>query len=58
MNEESHSLKAATLSWLAKAEVPREHRRLLGRHSDAVTGSDAVYSHDLAYAPFVPWKGS
>ena len=29
----SHSLKATTLSWASKAEVPREHRRILGRHS-------------------------
>lgn len=31
----SHSLKATTLSWASKAEVPREQRRVLGRHSSA-----------------------
>ena len=47
----SHSLKTTCLSWTAKAEVPREQRRLLGRHSSTLQDSDSVYSRDLAYAP-------
>ena len=47
----SHSLKATTLSWTAKAEVPREQRRILGRHSSAVQCSDSVYSRDLSVGP-------
>ena len=39
----SHSLKATTLSWAAKAEVPREQRRIWGRHSSAVQCSDSFY---------------
>ena len=47
----SHSLKATTLSWASKAEMPREQRRILGRHSTAVQDSDAVYSRDLSVGP-------
>ena len=47
----SHSLKATTLSWAAKAEVPREQRRILGRHSSSVQGSDSFYSRDLSVGP-------
>ena len=47
----SHSLKATALSWAAKAEVPREQRRLLGRHSSALQDSDSCYSRDLGFAP-------
>ena len=47
----SHSLKATTLSWAAKAEVPREQRRLLGRHSSSLQDSDSCYSRDLGFAP-------
>ena len=47
----SHSLKATTLSWAAKAEVPREQRRILGRHSSAVQCSDSFYSRDLSVGP-------
>jgi hypothetical protein len=40
-NLTSHSLKATTLSWAAKAEVPRDQRRILGRHAAAVQGADS-----------------
>lgn len=51
----SHSLKTTCLSWAAKAELPREQRRLLGRHSSALQDADSVYVRDLAVAPV---KGS
>lgn len=47
----SHSLKATTLAWSAKAELPREHRRVLGRHSSAVVDADSLYSRDLSVGP-------
>ena len=47
----SHSLKATCLSWAAKAELPRDQRRLLGRHASAIQDSDSVYARDLAFAP-------
>ena len=47
----SHSLKTTCLSWAAKAERPREQRRLLGRHSSALQDADSVYARDLAVAP-------
>jgi hypothetical protein len=47
----SHSLKTTCLSWAAKAELPREQRRLLGRHSLALQDADSVYARDLAVAP-------
>ena len=47
----SHSLKATTLSWASKAEVPREHRRILGRHSSAVQCADSYYSRDMSIGP-------
>ncbi|CAL1131406.1 unnamed protein product [Cladocopium goreaui] len=50
-NLTSHSLKATALSWAAKAEVPREQRRVLGRHAAAVQGSDTFYSRDLCVGP-------
>ena len=40
----SHSLKSTCLSWAAKAGMPRESRRLLGRHADAVQSADSFYS--------------
>ena len=47
----SHSLKTTCLSWAAKAELPREQRRLLGRHSSSLQDSDSIYARDLAVAP-------
>ena len=48
----SHSLKATTLSWASKAEVPREQRRVLGRHSSAVQCADSFYSRgDISVGP-------
>ena len=47
----SHSLKATTLSWASKAEVPREHRRILGRHSSTVQCADSYYSRDMSIGP-------
>ena len=44
----SHSMKSAVLSWASKAEMPREYRRILGRHSSAVKESDSCYSRDLS----------
>ena len=50
-NLSSHSLKATTLSWAAKAEVPRDQRKILGRHSAAIEGSDSFYSRDMSIGP-------
>ena len=47
----SHSLKVTGISWAAKAEIPREQRRLLGRHSSSLQDSDSIYARDLAFAP-------
>ena len=47
----SHSMKSTTLSWASKAEMPREYRRILGRHSSAVKESDSVYARDLSFGP-------
>ena len=47
----SHSLKVTGLSWSAKAEIPREQRRLLGRHASSLQDADSIYSRDLAFAP-------
>ena len=47
----SHSMKATLLSWCAKANVPKEQRRLLGRHSSAVVDADSIYSRDIMYTP-------
>lgn len=48
----SHSLKALTLSWCAKAELPREARRVLGRHASALQECDSIYSRDLSFPQF------
>ena len=45
----SHSLKVTTLTWCSKAEVPREHRRVLGRHSSSVQDADSLYARELSY---------
>lgn len=50
-NLSSHSLKATALSWASKAEMPRDQRRILGRHSSATQDADSFYSHDLCIAP-------
>ena len=47
----SHSMKSTTLSWASKAEMPREYRRILGRHSSAIKESDSVYARDLSFGP-------
>ena len=47
----SHSMKSTTLSWASKAEMPREYRCILGRHSSAVKEADSVYSRDLSFGP-------
>lgn len=47
----SHSLKATALSWAAKAEIPRDQRRILGRHASSVKDSDSFYSRDLSIGP-------
>jgi hypothetical protein len=47
----SHSLKATTLSWAAKAEIPREQRRILGRHASTVQCADSFYSRDMSIGP-------
>ena len=49
-NVSSHSLKATTLSWLAKAGSDPHHRTILGHHSSR-KGSLEVYSRDLLAAP-------
>jgi len=47
----SHSMKSTTLSWSSKAEMPREYRRILGRHSSSTKEADSVYSRDLSFGP-------
>ena len=49
----SHSLKTTCLSWCAKGDVSREHRRILGRRTSAVVDADSIYSRDLMYGPVV-----
>ena len=46
----SHSLKATTLSWLAKAGCDPHHRTVLGHHSPG-KGSLETYSRDMLSAP-------
>ena len=43
----SHSLKATCLSWASKYGMSPDDRAILGRHSDSVSGSSAIYSRDL-----------
>ena len=47
----SRSMKTTCLSWCAKADVSREHRRILGRHTSALVDADSIYSRDLMYGP-------
>ncbi len=47
----SHSLKTTALSWAAKGNVAKEHRRILGRHMSSIKDSDSIYSRDLLVAP-------
>ena len=47
----AHSLRTTALSWAAKCEIPREQRRLLGRHSSSLKEADSIYARDLAIAP-------
>ncbi|CAE7272750.1 unnamed protein product, partial [Symbiodinium sp. CCMP2592] len=46
----SHSLKVTSLVWCSKFGMLRETKRVLGHHSDAATGSDAVYGRELQSA--------
>jgi hypothetical protein len=46
----SHSLKATTLSWLAKAGSDENHRTILGHHSTGKKSLE-IYSRDLLSAP-------
>ena len=46
-NLSSHSLKATALSWAAKADLARDQRRILGRHTDAVQTSNSFYGRDM-----------
>ena len=50
-NLTSHALKHIALSWSSKAGISREDQASLGHHADAVRGTDAVYSFDLAIGP-------
>ena len=47
----SHSLKATTLSWCARYGLSPTTRSLLGRHTNALTETYAIYSRDLMGAP-------
>lgn len=47
----SHSLKTTCLSLCAKADVSREHRRILGHHTSSLVDADSIYSRDLMYGP-------
>ena len=44
-----HSLKCTTLSWLAKFGTCRDHRLILGHHSE--TGMAEIYARDAQAAP-------
>ena len=44
-----HSLKGTTLSWLAKFGTCRDHRLILGHHSE--TGMAEIYARDTQAAP-------
>ena len=48
-----HSLKDTCLSWTAKCEMPKDYRRILGRHSlsSAVVDADSIYARDLSFGP-------
>ena len=50
-NVGSHSMKATTLSWLAKAGVPEKVRRLLGYHVKPKDKSLIIYSRDALAGP-------
>ena len=52
----SHSLNTTALSWAAKGNVAKEHRRILGRHMSSIkdSESDSIYSRDLLVAPVRP----
>ena len=50
-NVGSHSMKATTLSWLAKAGVPEKVRRLLGYHIKPKDKSLIIYSRDALAGP-------
>ena len=47
----SHSLKTTALSWAAKGNVAKEHRRIPGRHMPSIKDSDSIHSRDLLVAP-------
>ena len=49
----THSLKATLLSWLAKAGLDHESRRLLGGHVSKVDGSMMAYSRDGLAGPLL-----
>ena len=51
MGISTHSLKATTLSWLAKAGVSEEKRRLLGYHVMPGTKTLLHYSRDALASP-------
>ena len=45
-NTGAHSMKATTLSWMAKAKVPEKTRRLMGYHVKPKDRSLLIYSRD------------
>ena len=47
----SRSLKTTCMSWATKAGLPRDQRRLLGRHSSSLQDWDPIYDRDIAVAP-------
>ena len=47
----THSGKATLLSWVAKAGLPRSHRKLLGGHVDIADRTMVVYSRDALAEP-------
>ena len=53
----SHSLKATVLSWVAKAGVLKEHRRVLGYHEDPGDRSVFGYSRDIFAVPLREMEG-
>jgi integrase len=52
----SHSLKATTLSWMAKAGSDEHHRTILGHHSTGKKSLE-IYSRDFLH-PYARWRMS
>ena len=52
----THSCKTTALSWLAKAGIPLESRRILGMHTTPGEQTPLVYSRDALSGPLLGWS--